>query len=644
MRRLALVASVSMLLGCTVGHAPMPGHDAAADPDGATHDAGVVACPHMVTTICDGANAITCAADGTRVGYPIDCTMHGGLCVAGVGCASCLPGVSHCDASGASVACRGDGSGYLPPVTCDAAAGESCNTSTGMCSSPCQDAATHHSYVGCEYWPTPAINTYLHRDQFEFAVAVANPNDVSASVHVTRGATDVVLRDVAPHTLETIVLPWIPELEGGVGSGTADPAYSAIVDDGAYHLVSTLPITVYQFNALEYENSSMGFSLYSYSNDASLVLPVHALTGNYIVISRPSNYIETVLHNPTSGDAMNTVRSPGFFAVVAVDGHASVSVHFTANVLASIDGTSVRAFHVGDTGSFSLTRGQVLQVLTDTPPTCNRIAMETQTFPGGTPPVTQDAFYCEVGPEYDLTGTSITATGGRVELVSGHNCDFVPFDRWACDHLEQVMFPLEAWGHEAIFSVSQPIRGEPNLARVVSGHDANTITFEPASVHAPVTLNAGEFIEFEVHDHFRATGTSAFQIAQFMVGQDYAGLGTSGMDADGDPSMSLVIPAAQYRTQYTFLAPSTYAQSYVNITAPDGVDVTLDGALVDPSTSGGWTEVGTTGTRVARIPIEGGVHEITSTAQFGIVVYGFGRYTSYMYPGGLDLAPINPLI
>ena len=29
---------------------------------------------------------------------------------------------------------------------------------------------------------------------------------------------------------------------------------------------------------------------------------------------------------------------------------------------------------------------------------------------------------------------------------------------------------------------------------------------------------------------------------------------------------------------------------------------------------------------------------------FGIVVYGFGSYTSYMYPGGLDLEAINPLI
>ena len=36
------------------------------------------------------------------------------------------------------------------------------------------------------------------------------------------------------------------------------------------------------------------------------------------------------------------------------------------------------------------------------------------------------------------------------------------------------------------------------------------------------------------------------------------------------------------------------------------------------------------------------VHTINSSAAFGIVVYGYGRFTSYMYPGGLDLERISP--
>ena len=34
-------------------------------------------------------------------------------------------------------------------------------------------------------------------------------------------------------------------------------------------------------------------------------------------------------------------------------------------------------------------------------------------------------------------------------------------------------------------------------------------------------------------------------------------------------------------------------------------------------------------------------HEIASTDELGITCYGYGNYTSYMYPGGLDVDQIN---
>jgi len=45
--------------------------------------------------------------------------------------------------------------------------------------------------------------------------------------------------------------------------------------------------------------------------------------------------------------------------------------------------------------------------------------------------------------------------------------------------------------------------------------------------------------------------------------------------------------------------------------------------------------------QTARVTIRPGVHQVLSTQPFGIIVYGFGSYTSYMYPGGLDLRVIN---
>ena len=35
---------------------------------------------------------------------------------------------------------------------------------------------------------------------------------------------------------------------------------------------------------------------------------------------------------------------------------------------------------------------------------------------------------------------------------------------------------------------------------------------------------------------------------------------------------------------------------------------------------------------------------LMGTQPFGIVVYGYGAFTSYMYPGGLDLRKIAPSI
>jgi len=38
-----------------------------------------------------------------------------------------------------------------------------------------------------------------------------------------------------------------------------------------------------------------------------------------------------------------------------------------------------------------------------------------------------------------------------------------------------------------------------------------------------------------------------------------------------------------------------------------------------------------------------GNHSMSGTMPFGIQVYGYGQYTSYWYPGGLNLAdiPVN---
>ena len=84
--------------------------------------------------------------------------------------------------------------------------------------------------------------------------------------------------------------------------------------------------------------------------------------------------------------------------------------------------------------------------------------------------------------------------------------------------------------------------------------------------------------------------------------------------------------------------PATYPQNFLNVVAPQGEAVLLDD---QPLTA---TPQRVAGHDVYTLPIAAGAHRIRSpaSAPFGIKVYGIAEYTSYMYPGGLDLQLITP--
>ena len=66
---------------------------------------------------------------------------------------------------------------------------------------------------------------------------------------------------------------------------------------------------------------------------------------------------------------------------------------------------------------------------------------------------------------------------------------------------------------------------------------------------------------------------------------------------------------------------------------PGDVIVEFNGKAID---DGSYTPLSDT-YKVAKLKIAGGSHLAESSSTFGIAVYGVGSYTSYMYPGGLDL-------
>jgi hypothetical protein len=145
---------------------------------------------------------------------------------------------------------------------------------------------------------------------------------------------------------------------------------------------------------------------------------------------------------------------------------------------------------------------------------------------------------------------------------------------------------------------------------------------------------AGEYVEIpDTTESFEVAASAPVLVSQYMRGQ-----GTFA-DPPGDPSMAMAVPTEQYRDDYLIHAPTNYETNYVNITATMGTAVTLDGMAV-----GALTAIGATGFGFVRVELDNsgdGNHTLIGDDSFGVSVYGYGDFTSFWYPGGLDLQELQ---
>jgi hypothetical protein len=208
-----------------------------------------------------------------------------------------------------------------------------------------------------------------------------------------------------------------------------------------------------------------------------------------------------------------------------------------------------------------------------------------------------------------------------------------------------MMFPLETWGQNYVATYTAPYSSTTavaNLYRVVAAENSTLVTFYPASVRAPITLNSGEHVEVSSMIDFSISATRPISVAQFMYSGDYFSGSTT-----GDPAMMLLVPMEQFRKNYTFTVPSSMTNNFVNIIKPvaqpgkNAPTIFFDGVAIPEgnfSTAIGNTYFGVHRRNISAAPYN---HTITSSQPFGILVYGHASFTSYMYPGGLDLNILN---
>ncbi|HEX4935895.1 MAG TPA: hypothetical protein VFV33_22095, partial [Gemmatimonadaceae bacterium] len=250
---------------------------------------------------CDGSLAYQCDARGAMT-LSQTC-VAGARCLGGrFACGACVPGTVRCNpgSENAPQRCLPDGTRWEDHLPCDVLSGEQCVD--GVCQRPCPaDAGNENSYLGCEYWATPTANSSLNY-AFQYTVVVANPGAREATVRVTGGPlASVPERRVAAGAVARIDLPWIDALRGSSAACFPLPlgdcqAHSTLsrtsARAGAYRITSDVPVAVYQFNPLEYRVGTASAPTYSFTADASLLLPQRVLgdprNQEYIVVTRPT--------------------------------------------------------------------------------------------------------------------------------------------------------------------------------------------------------------------------------------------------------------------------------------------------------------------------------------------------------------------
>lgn len=491
----------------------------------------------------------------------------------------------------------------------------------------CAAAALSKSYVGCDYWPTVTANNVW--SIFDFAVVVANAGTETAQLTVTGPNGLMQTPSVAPGAIAKIYLPWVAALKGpdSDNCGTSAPVTASTLQAGAaYHLVSSVPVIVTQFNALEYkgqggpagkswsacpgntpcENASSpsyggAIGCYSFTNDSSLLLPSTALTGNARVVAYPGE-------SQNRGEAGISPYMAGILSITGMTDatHVKVFLSQTADVLA---GKGIAATSAGGELDLTLNAGDVAELTTS------------------------------LGSNYDFSGTLVQADQ-PVQVISGAPCDNVPETAGACDHLEQSVFPAETLGKHYFVTVPTSPGGHPvgHVVRFAGNVDGTTLTYLPRNPGTcPTTLKAGQVADCGiVGSDFEVTGNNEFVVASFQ-------LGGSIVDRNGglgDPSQSLFASVEQYRVKYVFLAPDDYVDNYADVVEPQGTRVWLDsievGGVITAISSGYETR------RIALGAGNGGAHLLESTEPTGVQVMGYGEFTSYQYPGGLNLSVIAP--
>ncbi len=242
-------------------------------------------------------------------------------------------------------------------------------------------------------------------------------------------------------------------------------------------------------------------------------------------------------------------------------------------------------------------------------------------------------------PLTEFSGTLVTANK-PFQLISGTPCSQVPAGFPACDHVEESVVPAETLGKRYFVAPPTGDSGQAtsHVVRLIGNVDGTALTYPGgAPGGAPAFLSAGQTVDLSIIGQaFEVVGDKEFAVVTLLLGASLA----SQDETMADPSMSIPTPVEQYRRKYVFLAPTDYDVSYADVIGEASAVLTLDDlpvqAAATPLSSGYVIR------RIQLAETNGGAHVLISDSPVGLRVIGYGQYTSYQYPGGMNLELIAP--
>jgi IgGFc binding protein len=506
---------------------------------------------------------------------------------------------------------------------------QTCTGNTGCgatgCIDACDAAAENKSSVGCDYYsfPSDGWNTVMGTDGTPgscFAAFVTNnwSSDMSVTLvykgttingndhaFIPSGSGSSVTYTKVPSTgipPNSMAIVFLNDYPGGGDSAfveyTPCPAgttAAVTTEDMVIHSTSVGHAIEIQTSvpAVVYDIYPFG-GAHSYISSATLLLPT---------TSWDVNYVATTMSDDST--------HPTDLNFVAMQDGTQITILPTDNITA---GTGVVAATKGSPTTYNLNQGETIHFV---------------------------QFANTAG--YDLSG-SIVQSNVPMGLWGGHVCEVQP---------------------------------NPPTWRIVGTVDGTTLKYDPANTMAPATLKEGQVVEFNGPGAFHVVSQDTnhpFYLAAHRpagdcdsahqqippikaLGNEYAAVGNESTNYDvGGPETVNVVPPAQFLPSYIFFTDPTYGYSEIAITRQKASDGTFHNVTVDcVGTVTGWQPIGTAGqyqyvhvdlaTAGAGVgKCNNGLHTASSDTPFGITVWGYDSASSYAYPAGASVKPINTVV